>query len=103
MRTPLVLALILIAIPTARADEPAGPKDAVGDNRADEPKIAAFSQEAAVAFLDRAALDWTKKRECFSCHTNFAFLYARPIVSAKAPAHDEVRKSLEDLVTVRWK
>jgi squalene-hopene/tetraprenyl-beta-curcumene cyclase len=40
-------------------------------------------------------------------HTNYAYLYARPLVSAmsaqaKAPAHAEVRKALEDMVAVRW-
>jgi squalene-hopene/tetraprenyl-beta-curcumene cyclase len=102
MRIAFVLLLNLVAVSALRADDEPGPKSA-GDNRPDEPRIAAFSLDKGVEFLDRAALDWTRKRECFSCHTNFAFLYSRPAVSAKSPAHDEVRAALEKLVDVRWK
>jgi squalene-hopene/tetraprenyl-beta-curcumene cyclase len=68
----------------------------------EEPLAKQFSLENAVNFLDNAALQWTDKRGCFSCHTNLAFLYARPMVSAQAPAHDDVRRALEDLVSKRW-
>src|SRR4051794_998625 len=95
-----VLALLMIAIMPAPlfADEPIKPED----NRPDEPRIKAYSLDRAVAFVDAAALEWTRKRECFSCHTNFSFLYARPTIAAQAPAHDEVRAALETMVTVRW-
>src|SRR4051794_3060440 len=95
-----VLALLMIAIMPAPlfADEPIKPED----NRPDEPRIKAYSLDRAVAFVDAAALEWTRKRECFSCHTNFSFLYARPTITAQAPAHAEVRAALETMVTVRW-
>ncbi|MBI1830589.1 MAG: squalene--hopene cyclase [Planctomycetes bacterium] len=72
------------------------------DNKKDEPIAKQFSFEKAVSFLDHAALQWTDKRECFSCHTNFAYLYARPTVSSKVQAHGEVRNALEQMVTKRW-
>ena len=49
------------------------PSSSIGDNRPDEPKIKQFSLDKGFEFLDRAAVEWTQKRECFSCHTNFAF------------------------------
>lgn len=72
-------------------------------NKKDEPLAKQFSMGKATQFLDNAALQWTDKRACFSCHTNLAFLYARPLVSANVPAHAEIRQALEEMVTVRWK
>lgn len=37
-----------------------------------------------------------------TCHTNYAYLYARPSVSSDAPAHQEVRHYAEQLVHQRW-
>ena len=87
------------------ADEPLTLKNykAPAENKKDEPLAKSFSLDKAIHFLDTAALHWTDKNTCFSCHSNFAYLYARPLVSAKAQAHDEVRKALEEMVTVRWK
>jgi squalene-hopene/tetraprenyl-beta-curcumene cyclase len=73
-----------------------------GDNLRDEPLAAEFSRERAARFLDSAALDWQKSRECFTCHTNYAYLMARPSISADVPAHAEVRDFAEKLVTERW-
>lgn len=71
-------------------------------NDHDEPLAAAFSRDAAVEFLDAAALDWTKERKCFTCHTNYAYLMARPLVAHQVRAHDDVRAALEDMVVTRW-
>ncbi len=38
-----------------------------------------------------------------TCHTNYAYLYARPSISSDAPAHREVRRFAEQLVRERWK
>jgi len=72
------------------------------DNRPDEVMAKQYSLQKAVEFLDSAATEWTKKRGCFSCHTNYAYLYARPLVSAKVSAHDEVRQALEEMVSKTW-
>ncbi len=71
-------------------------------NQADEPLAAGFSLDAAARFLDQSALDWTKSRQCFTCHTNYAYLMSRPAISAETVAHRQVRTALEDLVEVRW-
>ncbi|MBI2823198.1 MAG: squalene--hopene cyclase [Planctomycetia bacterium] len=71
-------------------------------NAADEPLAARFSVAKAASFLDSAALEWQRSRDCMTCHTNYAFLMARPAISVDAPAHAEVRKYAEQLVTERW-
>ena len=65
--------------------------------RPDEPIRGEFSMDAAVRFLDAAALNWQKDRKCFACHSDYAFLFTRPLVSWKAPAHEQLRSKLEDL------
>lgn len=67
-----------------------------------EPLMADFSLQAAARFLDSASLSWQKERKCFTCHTNFAYLYARPLLDAEAPAHVEVRRFAEELILKRW-
>lgn len=71
-------------------------------NRADEPTAEKFSLERALHFLDSASLEWQQSWQCFTCHTNVSYLIARPSVSADAPAHREVRKYAEELVSLRW-
>src|SRR4029079_275672 len=73
-----------------------------GANRPDEPLAKEFSLEKGAGFLDAAALQWQKQRQCFTCHTNYAYLYARPSVSADVPAAKEVRKFAEELIQTRW-
>jgi squalene-hopene/tetraprenyl-beta-curcumene cyclase len=100
----LAVACISIVRP-ADAAEPVT-LDTVGDpgaNVSDEPLAAAYSEEQAVRFLDSASLNWQKQRECFTCHTNYAYLYARPLVSADTDAHKTVRAFAEKLVSERWK
>jgi squalene-hopene/tetraprenyl-beta-curcumene cyclase len=78
-----------------------------GPNRPDEPLADAFSLEKAQQFLDAAALSWQKERKCFTCHTNFAYLYARPVTADIAtPGEDSapatIRAFAEELVLERW-
>jgi len=61
-----------------------------------------FSLKKATRFLDHASINWQKKRKCFTCHTNFAYLYSRPAISAENPTHQIVRAFAEKLVTERW-
>lgn len=68
-----------------------------GPNRADEPFIEEFSFSAAVRFMDSAALSWQKERKCFACHSNYAFLIARPSVTYEVPVHKAIRSALEHL------
>jgi squalene-hopene/tetraprenyl-beta-curcumene cyclase len=71
-------------------------------NSSDEPLAKTFSMDQALNFLDTASLSWQKSRKCFTCHTNYAYLMARPTVSAAAPAHQGVRTYAEELVSQRW-
>jgi len=73
-----------------------------GENRKDEPLAKEFSLDKAAGFLDAVALQWQKQRQCFTCHTNYAYLYARPSVSADVPAAKEVRRFAEELIQTRW-
>lgn len=70
-------------------------------NTPDE-QIAPFSLERAVDFLDSASLNWQNERKCMTCHTNYAYLYARPGISSDADAHQTVRRYAEKLVDERW-
>jgi squalene-hopene/tetraprenyl-beta-curcumene cyclase len=100
----LVLAVLLVATATSRAVEPVTLENVVEPepNSADEPLAAKLSLDKAAHFLDSASLNWQKSWQCFTCHTNISYLIARPSISADAPAHKEVRKYAEELVSQRW-
>ena len=98
----LTLILYLTSIGQVSAqDEPLTLENVVppGRNRPDEPLRDEFSMKAAVRYLDTAALTWQKQRSCFSCHSNYAFLMARPSVSHEVPAHRQIRQAAEHLAT----
>ncbi|MDA0833933.1 MAG: squalene--hopene cyclase [Planctomycetota bacterium] len=101
----LVWGTMFCVLSTSMAAEPVTLENLVAPeaNQKDEPVAESFSMEKAIHFLDSAALDWQKQRGCMTCHTNFAFMYARPTVDADAPAHKTVRAFAEDLVNTRWK
>ena len=65
--------------------------------RPDEPLRDEFSLDAAIAFLDTAALTWQQDRKCFACHSNYALLTTRPLLSWDVPVHEELRSKLEEL------
>lgn len=87
-------ALLGPAVSCARGAEPVRDDDAA---RPDEPFRDKFSLDAAIAFLENAALTWQRDRKCFACHANYALLETRPLVSWKTPVHDELRAKLEEL------
>jgi squalene-hopene/tetraprenyl-beta-curcumene cyclase len=86
----------------ARGDEPPLTLDPPAPNSPDEPVAATLSLEKSAAFLDAVALDWTRKRQCGTCHTNFAYLISRPALKgekgAPSPAMTEIRTFFEDRV-----
>ena len=69
----------------------------------DEPLAKSFSSLQAARALDHATLYWQKKHGCGTCHTNFAYLMARPALNSIQPTAPEVRPFFEDMVTRRWK
>lgn len=91
----LMIAMILPTV--ALGDEPLTLENvpSYDANRADEPMRSEFSLRAAVRFLDAAALNWQKNRKCFACHSDYAFLFTRPVVSWQVPAHEQIRSNLE--------
>ncbi|MCA1686014.1 MAG: squalene--hopene cyclase [Planctomycetia bacterium] len=79
-----------------RGDEPSPTP-----NSPDEPLAPTLSLAASGSFLDAVALDWTRKRQCGTCHTNYAYLIARPALKDKdgpSPASTEVRTFFEGRV-----
>ena len=99
----LMLTSILVLLPTAAwsANEGITLENVVspGPNLADEPFAEKFSMQQAVRFLDSASVTWLKQRECFSCHSNYAFLMARPAVAHEVVAHKQIRDAAEHLAT----
>lgn len=71
-------------------------------SKPDEPVAKSYSLDKATEFLDSVALTWQKERQCFTCHTNYAYLYARPQIDSQAAAHQAVRKFAEELIEKRW-
>ena len=85
-----VLADDLETKPAQETKEPA-------PNSADEPIAKEFSLKAAAQFLDAVSLSWTRKRKCGTCHTNYAYLFARPAVKGEpSAAMAEVRGFFEN-------
>jgi squalene-hopene/tetraprenyl-beta-curcumene cyclase len=63
---------------------------------ADEPVRPKASLAHAAKFLDSVALDWTRQRKCGTCHTNYPYLIARPVLKDQAaPAMAEIRAFFE--------
>jgi squalene-hopene/tetraprenyl-beta-curcumene cyclase len=107
MRTIALAALVLMGFAgwstvTMGQSAESEPISDPGPNSADEPFAERFSWDAAATFLDSASLHWTKSRKCFTCHTNYSYLLARPLVSPDSAAHSEIRAELERLVEQRW-
>ncbi len=66
-------------------------------NSPDEPLAKELSLPRAAEFLDAVAVTWTRERKCGTCHTNYAYLFARPALRGLAsPALAEVRGFFED-------
>ncbi len=91
----MLAAAVLMAAALAHGETPAVP----APNSPDEPLAAEFSRVKAGAFLDAVALDWTEKRQCGACHTNYAYLITRPALKGEpTEAMKEIRTFFEDRV-----
>jgi squalene-hopene/tetraprenyl-beta-curcumene cyclase len=93
-RIPSAFLIVLCLTTVARAAEP--PKPA--PNRPDEPLAKELSAAKAAAFLDAVAVNWTRERNCGTCHTNYVYLTARPILGGDLTAMKEVRDFFENRV-----
>lgn len=100
----LVLISALAAGHTAYAAEPAKPAaqapqpvaDAPAPNSPDEPLAQQLSLAKAAEFLDQASLRWTTERKCGTCHTNYAYMMARPSLAQVSEPLPQIRKFFED-------
>jgi squalene-hopene/tetraprenyl-beta-curcumene cyclase len=63
-------------------------------NKPDEPLAKLLSLEKAAEFLDVTSQTWTEQRKCGTCHTNYPYLMARPVLKDSA-AHKEIRAFFE--------
>lgn len=71
--------------------------EAPAPNSPDEPMASQFSTRRAAQYLDQVALHWTQERKCGTCHTNYAYLIARPSFGEPpSPAASEIRHFFED-------
>lgn len=100
LKQTLTVSLVLAALVSClRSDEPA--IQASTPNRANEP-IAPFNIQKAAQFLDAASLQWQKTHQCFTCHTNYAYLMARPALGKDSTALKQVRAFAETMIQERW-
>src|SRR5262245_29748971 len=96
----VVAALLLLAAALLRADPTEKPPDypKPAATTPDEPMAERLSLPKAGEYLDAVAVNWTRERKCGTCHTNYPYLMARPLVEGPAPALTEVRNFFEDRV-----
>ena len=78
----LSLVFVSIAGLAVTAQEPA-PQYEAGDVKvpaaaSDEPIRDTFSLEAAIDYLEKGSLAWSRKRNCVACHTNGTYMQLRP-------------------------
>lgn len=93
------IALGLFAPVSLRAAQGVDDIAAPAPNRPDEPMADSFSMSRAASFLDGVALDWTRKRQCGTCHTNYAYLLSRPALrEVDSPAVGAIRAFFETRV-----
>lgn len=91
MRSAL-LALLFSVVPLLAAEIPK-PTATKGDEAVSK----AFSAEKAGDYLDGVGINWTRDRQCITCHTNMPYLTARPLL--KGDGWKEVREFLDKDVT----
>jgi squalene-hopene/tetraprenyl-beta-curcumene cyclase len=91
MRSLAFLSLLLLPAPAlAQPSEPSSAR---------EPLARGFSRANAAAFLDTVAVKWTREKNCGSCHTNYPYLMARPVLREQPSAAErEVRGYFEQRV-----
>ena len=102
LRTFLLLTAVVLSVSSTCAEDlTLENAPAPVANKPDEPQISKFSLDKAANFLDTASLHWTRTRKCFTCHTNYSYLMARPAIG-DSKAHQQVRAELERLVEETW-
>lgn len=67
-------------------------------NDPDEPFAKEVSFAKAASVLDNQSLAWTQVKKCGTCHTNYPYLLARPVLQGDTTALNEVRKFFESRI-----
>ena len=97
--TLALAAMLAVQTPPARGESPGATPVMPPPASADEPVAQALSLAKSAEMLDAVALDWTRKRQCGTCHTNYAYMIARPALNDHAsPAMAEIRTFFENRV-----
>src|SRR5262249_9312155 len=95
----LPIALVVLVLPGVRGQTPSavpGPADNPFPYAAAEPKVQGFSLSQGADYLDGVARFWMRDNSCGTCHANFAYLMARPLVAEHpSPLLKEARQFLE--------
>jgi squalene-hopene/tetraprenyl-beta-curcumene cyclase len=89
-----LLAALTAAGFTLAQEKPTYPKPTA--NSAEEPIAKALSLARSAEFLDNASVTWTRERKCGTCHTNYPYLMARPLIDKNAAGLAEVRLFFEN-------
>src|SRR5436190_9374300 len=93
------LVLALSAAPASARDDKPNPFPKPAPNSPDEPVAKKLSLTRGAEFLDAVSVNWTNNRKCATCHTNVAFLIARPVIDdAPSTAMADVRGFFEKRV-----
>jgi squalene-hopene/tetraprenyl-beta-curcumene cyclase len=88
--TFLLLTGIAYAAKPAAQASPAAEKP----SRGSEPLLPHLSLSKATEYLDAGA--HAHEKNCLACHSTFAYLVSRPVISTTTPAHGEARRALEE-------
>ena len=95
-----LLFLLASAFSLAAAERPEIPQPK--PTKPDEPLAKAWSPGKAAEYLDGVGVNWTRDRQCVTCHTNMPYMMARPLLKgAPSEGWKEVRQFLEDDVA-KW-
>jgi squalene-hopene/tetraprenyl-beta-curcumene cyclase len=88
--------VILIAFGSAAIAQPKAIVSKPSANKAGEALLAQWSPEKAAQFLDGVGVNWTREKNCGTCHTNYPYLIARPLLKPAGDGWKEVRAFFEE-------
>jgi squalene-hopene/tetraprenyl-beta-curcumene cyclase len=95
----ILFPLLILACPALAADPIEFPQPE--RTTPDEPIVKKWSAAKAAEYLDGVGVNWTRDRNCITCHTNMPYLMARPMLNGKPEGWREVRAFLETDVA-KW-
>lgn len=91
--------LLFAAAAAALAAAPPAP---YRPNRADEPKAKQASAARAVDFLGAVSVEWTRRRDCGTCHTNTPHLIAAATLRGQPTKQEAYVRSFFERRVTHW-